>query len=90
MVDYWTLGRICLHYLCLQCHPLKNRLTSGAFVGALLIGIALHYKDLVATDIYDYPQEWFPSVSATIGCSSEGHELIQGTFILNDLFSTSL
>ena len=79
-VVYWPLGRVCSHFLCLQCYPLKNSLTSGAFVGALVIGLALHYKDLVATDFYEYPQEWFPSVSASIGCSSDTCGLISGNF----------
>jgi hypothetical protein len=90
IVVYWTLGRVCSHFLCLQCYLPKNGLTSGAFVGALVIGLALHYKELVATDVYEYPQEWFPSVSATIGYSSYSCGLIQATFTLNDLFSISL
>jgi Frag1/DRAM/Sfk1 family len=40
---------------------------SGAFFGALLTGLALHYKKIVKNEYYGYPQEWFPSVSATIG-----------------------
>ncbi|PLW18641.1 hypothetical protein PCANC_13318 [Puccinia coronata f. sp. avenae] len=39
----------------------------GAFGGALLIGCYLHYKRIVKNEWYGYPQEWFPSVSATIG-----------------------
>ena len=39
----------------------------GAFIGSLVVGIALHYKKIVKNEYYGYPQEWFPSVSATIG-----------------------
>ncbi|KAI0833717.1 Frag1/DRAM/Sfk1 family-domain-containing protein [Trametes gibbosa] len=38
-----------------------------AFLGALFIGCALHYKKIVKNGVAGYPQEWFPSVSATIG-----------------------
>ncbi|KAF2459529.1 calcofluor white hypersensitive protein-like protein [Lineolata rhizophorae] len=38
-----------------------------AFLGALIVGIALHYRKIVQNEHYGYPQEWFPSVSATIG-----------------------
>ncbi|ORY84480.1 Frag1/DRAM/Sfk1 family-domain-containing protein [Protomyces lactucae-debilis] len=39
----------------------------AAFFGALLVGMALHYKKIVQNEHYGYPEEWFPSVSATIG-----------------------
>ncbi|KAF2685590.1 calcofluor white hypersensitive protein [Lentithecium fluviatile CBS 122367] len=38
-----------------------------AFVGALVVGLSLHHKKIVQNEFYGYPQEWFPSVSATIG-----------------------
>jgi len=38
-----------------------------AFLGALIVGIALHYQKIVQNEFYGYPDEWFPSVSATIG-----------------------
>jgi hypothetical protein len=38
-----------------------------AFLGALVTGISLHYHKIVQNEHYGYPQEWFPSVSATIG-----------------------
>ncbi|GAA95765.1 uncharacterized protein L969DRAFT_22304 [Mixia osmundae IAM 14324] len=38
-----------------------------AFGSALLVGCALHYRKIVQNAWYGYPQEWFPSVSATIG-----------------------
>ena len=31
------------------------------------MGIALHYHKIVQNEFYGYPDEWFPSVSATIG-----------------------
>ncbi|KAK4167013.1 Frag1/DRAM/Sfk1 family-domain-containing protein [Cladorrhinum sp. PSN259] len=40
---------------------------SLAFLSALTIGCALHYNKIVQNEWYGYPQEWFPSVSATIG-----------------------
>ena len=36
-----------------------------AFFSALFIGCALHYKKIVKNGIAGYPEEWFPSVSAT-------------------------
>ncbi|KAF2814620.1 uncharacterized protein BDZ99DRAFT_506070 [Mytilinidion resinicola] len=39
----------------------------AAFLGALIVGIGLHYKKIVQNEFYGYPDEWFPSVSATIG-----------------------
>lgn len=36
-----------------------------AFTSALSIGCLLHYKKIVKNGVAGYPQEWFPSVSAT-------------------------
>ncbi|KAJ9297818.1 hypothetical protein DTO271G3_4039 [Paecilomyces variotii] len=38
-----------------------------AFIGALIVGMALHFRKIVQNEHYGYPDEWFPSVSATIG-----------------------
>ncbi|KAI6155369.1 Frag1/DRAM/Sfk1 family-domain-containing protein [Pisolithus tinctorius] len=38
-----------------------------AFGSALLLGCALHFKKIVKNGVAGYPDEWFPSVSATIG-----------------------
>ncbi|KAF2242021.1 calcofluor white hypersensitive protein-like protein [Trematosphaeria pertusa] len=38
-----------------------------AFLGALVVGLSLHYHKIVQNEFYGYPQEWFPSVSSTIG-----------------------
>jgi len=38
-----------------------------AFLSALAIGCALHYTKIVKNGVAGYPEEWFPSVSATIG-----------------------
>ncbi|KAF2738036.1 calcofluor white hypersensitive protein precursor [Polyplosphaeria fusca] len=38
-----------------------------AFVGALIVGLSLHYHKIVQNEHYGYPDEWFPSVSSTIG-----------------------
>ena len=42
-------------------------LRTAAFLSALVVGIALHYHKIVQNEFYGYPDEWFPSVSATIG-----------------------
>jgi Frag1/DRAM/Sfk1 family len=39
----------------------------AGFVGALIVGCWLHYGKIVQNEYYGYPDEWFPSVSATIG-----------------------
>ncbi|KAJ5683966.1 uncharacterized protein N7477_000311 [Penicillium maclennaniae] len=39
----------------------------AAFFSALIVGVALHYHKIVQNEHYGYPDEWFPSVSATIG-----------------------
>ncbi|TVY42680.1 Protein cwh43 [Lachnellula subtilissima] len=39
----------------------------SAFLSALIVGVALHYHKIVENEYYGYPDEWFPSVSATIG-----------------------
>ncbi|OCK84420.1 calcofluor white hypersensitive protein-like protein [Lepidopterella palustris CBS 459.81] len=39
----------------------------AAFLGALIVGMSLHYHKIVQNEHYGYPDEWFPSVSATIG-----------------------
>lgn len=38
-----------------------------AFLGALVVGTKLHFHKIVQNEYYGYPEEWFPSVSATIG-----------------------
>ncbi|KAH7928277.1 hypothetical protein BV22DRAFT_1083401 [Leucogyrophana mollusca] len=42
-------------------------LALSAFGAALVLGCALHYTKIVKNGVAGYPQEWFPSVSATIG-----------------------
>jgi hypothetical protein len=39
----------------------------AAFIGALVVGVALHYHKIVENEHFGYPEDWFPSVSATIG-----------------------
>ncbi|EPS30046.1 hypothetical protein PDE_04996 [Penicillium oxalicum 114-2] len=39
----------------------------AAFLSALVVGCLLHYHKIVQNEHYGYPDEWFPSVSATIG-----------------------
>ncbi|KAI5282219.1 hypothetical protein KEM54_002901 [Ascosphaera aggregata] len=38
-----------------------------AFLAALVGGMCLHFQKVVQNQYYGYPDEWFPSVSATIG-----------------------
>jgi len=38
-----------------------------AFISALVLGCCLHYQKIVKNGVAGYPEEWFPSVSATIG-----------------------
>jgi hypothetical protein len=66
-IVHWTVGGICPYSFCLQFDLLHADLTLGAFIAALVIGMSLHYKKNVATEFYEYPQEWFASVSGTIG-----------------------
>ncbi|SCU91213.1 LAME_0E11672g1_1 [Lachancea meyersii CBS 8951] len=40
---------------------------SAAFIAALVVGCKLHYIKIITNAHYTYPDEWFPSVSATIG-----------------------
>ncbi|KAH9945479.1 Frag1/DRAM/Sfk1 family-domain-containing protein [Epithele typhae] len=42
-------------------------LSCAAFLSALPLACALHYERIVKNDVAGYPDEWFPSVSATIG-----------------------
>lgn len=39
----------------------------AAFLAALVAGYSLHFHKIVQNAHYGYPDEWFPSVSATIG-----------------------
>lgn len=39
----------------------------SAFFAALAVGVFLHYEKIVQNASFGYPDEWFPSVSATIG-----------------------
>lgn len=39
----------------------------SAFIAALIVGCWLHYEKIVQNSSWGYPDEWFPSVSATIG-----------------------
>lgn len=52
-----------------RSYVLRNGLTVevAAFLSALIVGMSLHYKKIVQNEWFGYPEEWFPSVSATIG-----------------------
>ncbi|SCW02650.1 LAFE_0F11298g1_1 [Lachancea fermentati] len=48
--------------------PLAHTIcASAAFLAALAVGYKLHFHKIVTNAHYTYPDEWFPSVSATIG-----------------------
>jgi hypothetical protein len=40
-------------------------LASAAFGSALFLACLLHYKKVVRNDVAQWPDEWWPSVSAT-------------------------
>jgi len=44
---------------------LHTSLAYTAFALALVLGCFFHYKKIVKNGIAGYPEEWFPSVSAT-------------------------
>jgi hypothetical protein len=44
---------------------LHTYLAYAAFASALVFGCLLHYKKIVKNSVATYPDEWFPSVSAT-------------------------
>ncbi|PPQ91001.1 hypothetical protein CVT25_013926 [Psilocybe cyanescens] len=46
---------------------LHTLLAASAFILALTLACALHYTKIVKNSVAQYPDEWFPSVSATIG-----------------------
>jgi hypothetical protein len=50
-------------------------LASLAFLTALAVGTGLHYKKIVKNGVAGYPQEWFPSVSATYAPSFDSRRL---------------
>ena len=52
-----------------SCWRPANLLTLriAAFLSAFFVGVALHYHKIVENEWFGYPEEWFPSVSATIG-----------------------
>jgi hypothetical protein len=70
----WQMGVLgaycnCLQYVNALCQTPQNLLTTGpgAFLSALIVGVSLHYHKIVQNEYYGYPDEWFPSVSSTIG-----------------------
>ena len=48
--------------------PLMHSIcATSAFLAAFVTGYTLHFHKIVTNAHYTYPDEWFPSVSATIG-----------------------
>ncbi|KAI0749855.1 Frag1/DRAM/Sfk1 family-domain-containing protein [Daedaleopsis nitida] len=58
-------------------------LALAAFLSSLFIGCALHYKKIVKNGVAGYPEEWFPSVSATIGDWYPERNIFQVLIALN-------
>jgi len=58
---------ICFDPLRMVWRLTDSRTRTAAFISALVVGIALHYQKIVQNEWYGYPEEWFPSVSSTIG-----------------------
>lgn len=44
---------------------LHTLLSFTAFIGALVVASSLHYTKVVKNAVAGWPEEWFPSVSAT-------------------------
>ncbi|KAJ2616468.1 Protein cwh43 [Coemansia sp. RSA 1365] len=67
-----------LHKISGRWIPLLHTVfASAAFLGALVVGWKLHYYKIVKNEYYGYPDEWFPSVSATIGDRYPGRSVFQ-------------
>ncbi|GJJ08552.1 hypothetical protein Clacol_002770 [Clathrus columnatus] len=58
---------------------------SSAFLIALLIGSKLHYRKIVKNDVAGYPDEWWPSVSATSSDDHETHDILMISYIVLNL-----
>lgn len=53
--------------LVLTVGRVHSALVASGFVGAFVLGCVFHYRKIVANADYGYPDEWLPSVLATIG-----------------------
>lgn len=66
-----VMGSYCCRIRWVTCHleiyEKFLREVIAAFLSALIVGSSLHYHKIVQNEYYGYPDEWFPSVSATIG-----------------------
>ena len=70
----WQMGVLGAYCNCIQYvntphqrPPYMLTTPAGAFLSALIVGVSLHYHKIVQNEYYGYPDEWFPSVSSTIG-----------------------
>ena len=70
----WQMGILCSYrrsiWSVYDLHSLLRialTILIAAFLSALIVGSSLHYKKIVENEWFGYPEEWFPSVSATIG-----------------------
>ncbi|KZV62680.1 hypothetical protein PENSPDRAFT_657945 [Peniophora sp. CONT] len=62
---------------------LHTALSLAAFLSALFVGCTLHYRKIVKNGVAGWPEEWFPSVSATIGDWYPERNLFQLLIALN-------
>jgi hypothetical protein len=56
---------------------MEATITSVVFLLSLLIGLRMHYVDVVKNHVASYPDEWFPSVSAILGDYYPARNIIQ-------------
>lgn len=61
---------------------LHTILAASAFLSALIVGSALHYKKIVKNGVAEYPDEWFPSVSATCGIAGALFTNVCGSYLI--------
>jgi len=60
-------SRVLLSIPAARLARVHTALSAAAFITALVVASSLHYTKVVKNAIAGWPEEWFPSVSATIG-----------------------
>lgn len=69
MVSTSAAGRRAIVIEAFHLARLHTILALAAFFTSLALGCFFHYKKIVKNGVAGYPEEWFPSVSATSVCS---------------------
>lgn len=69
MVSTSAAGRRAIVIEAFHLARLHTILALTAFFTSLALGCLFHYKKIVKNGVAGYPEEWFPSVSATSVCS---------------------